>query len=176
MNCTVTTAGSVPVQGWISQPDHRGTFDVVVSCIITIVFCAWSFMCVNIPSRTEGYWDIFWDKLHLFCLGMLGPEFVFILALGQYRSARACVETFAGLGYKNWTMKHAFFAGMGGLVLQSPEWSPFPITADQLLYLVSKGYISYPEISKASIDDRDKSASLSRFVGNPVRIVCFYSY
>lgn len=36
--------------------------------------------------------DRFRDKFDLACLGILGPEFLFALALGQYDSARRSVE------------------------------------------------------------------------------------
>jgi hypothetical protein len=36
--------------------------------------------------------DRFRDKFNLACLGILGPEFLFMLALGQLNSARRSVE------------------------------------------------------------------------------------
>lgn len=34
----------------------------------------------------------FWDKLNLACLGIVGPEFLFTLAMGQWVSAQHSVE------------------------------------------------------------------------------------
>jgi hypothetical protein len=59
-------------------------------------------------------------------------------------------------------MRHAFFADMGGFILRSPDEVDFPIDAAQLFYLVSRGYIEYPDIAKEEIDDRNKSDSLAR--------------
>lgn len=59
-------------------------------------------------------------------------------------------------------MEHAFFADMGGFMLTAPDYPPFPIDAAQVLYLVKKGYLDLPQITKSEIEDRDKSDGLSR--------------
>ncbi|KEF52211.1 uncharacterized protein A1O9_11838 [Exophiala aquamarina CBS 119918] len=111
---------------------------------------------------------------------MLGPEFIFMLALGQYVSARASVKAFHALEHKEWTMKHAFYADMGGIIFQPKEWNSFPINAAQLQYLVEKQYVDYPQIAKSEIDDKDKSDGLARFVEVnvsppvvPLTYICF---
>lgn len=101
------------IRGWVSQPDTRGTFGLAFSCAATVFLCSWSSVCVNIPSPDHIRWDLFCDKWHMFCLSLLGPEFIFMLALGQYVSARASVQAFHTLDHKDWTLKHAFYADMG---------------------------------------------------------------
>jgi hypothetical protein len=53
---------------------------------------------------------------------------------------------------------------MGGFVLETPDSLPFPIDAEQLFYLVSKGYLTYPKIDTSDIDDKNKSDSAVRYV------------
>ncbi|KAJ5737058.1 uncharacterized protein N7483_002183 [Penicillium malachiteum] len=66
---------------------------------------------------------------------------------------------------KPWTMTHAFFADMGGFLLDGPGIDiPFPIDAEQLLFLVEKGYVEYPSLSREDIEDRNKSDGLARFI------------
>lgn len=100
----------------------------------------------------------------MFSLSMLGPEFIFMLALGEYMHAHASVKLFHDEGYESWTIKHGFYANMGGFILQCKEWKPFPVDAKQLLYLVTRGYITYPETSDDLISDLDKSDGLARLV------------
>jgi hypothetical protein len=69
---------------------------------------------------------------------------------------------FQAAGYEQWTITHAFFADMGGILLQTPGYPEFPIDAEQLFYLIEKGYIDYPDIHKADIDDKNKSDGLAR--------------
>ncbi|EXJ55963.1 hypothetical protein A1O7_08894 [Cladophialophora yegresii CBS 114405] len=155
---------STTIRGWVAQPNGRGTFDLLVSCAVTVFLCGWSSICVNVPASEQSKWDIFWDKWHLFCLSMLGPEFVFMLALGQYMRADASVKLYHDKGYRDWTIKHGFYADMGGFVLQPHGWKQFPIDAKQLLYLIERGHIRYPDTKVAQINDRNKSDGLARFV------------
>lgn len=161
--------------GWVSSPDGRGTIDIIWSCLVTITLCCWSSLCVNAPARGEGQIWQFWDKVNLACIGLLGPEFLFALASGQYMSARHSVEEFHSAGYPSWTMRHAFFADMGGFALKIPVEEPcpnlppalrprpmtFPLDARQLFYLVNKKYIEAPLIEEEDVAESDR---LARFI------------
>lgn len=120
-------------------------------------------MYTNIPAAGDGHWERFRDKFELAAVGMLGPEFLFALALGQWQSARRSVQRFKFAGYGGWTIRHAFFADMGGFVLKSPDFPTFPLDAEQLYYLVLKGHLQYPHVEKAEIDEKNKSNGLSRY-------------
>jgi len=75
-------------QGWTPQPSGRGTFDILQSCVITIFLCCWTSVFPNIPEKGASKWTKFCQKLCLTSMGLLGPEFVLMLATGQYSSAR----------------------------------------------------------------------------------------
>lgn len=98
----------------------------------------------------------------MFCLGLLGPEFILLLAVGQYCSARASLKMFKAAKIKGWTMKHGFFADMGGIHLQVPDLKSFPINAKQLHFMVTHEYIPQPEITTTTINDKNKSDGLAR--------------
>jgi len=59
-------------------------------------------------------------------------------------------------------MTHAFFADMGGFVLASPDFPDFPLDAEQLHYLISKGYLEHPNTDKELINDKNKADGLAR--------------
>lgn len=151
-------------QGWTSSPDGRGSFDIIWSCVSTIFLCSWTVLCVQVPALDEDEWVLFRRKFYLTCLGIAGPEFILMLAIGQWASAHRSLKEFQLSGYKDWTMNHAFFADMGGFVLHPRDWTPFPIDAKQLHYLVVKGYLPYPAIDKRVIADRNKIDGLVRFI------------
>ena len=154
-------------KGWVSQPNGRGTIDIVWSCVFTIFLCSWSVLCVNVPAAHESTARVWWRKLFLAALAVCGPEFIFQIALGQWVSARQSVKSFQNDGYPDWTLTHAFFADMGGFILTTPGWKPFPIDAKQLHYLVTKGHVPYPIpklIDKRKIADRNKSEGLVRII------------
>ncbi|KAJ5709802.1 hypothetical protein N7493_010093 [Penicillium malachiteum] len=73
-------------------------------------------------------------------------------------------QKFRDAGYENWTMTHAFFADMGGFLLECPGSKTFPIDAEQLFWLVKDGYMDYPDLDTADIKDKSKSDSLARMI------------
>jgi len=158
------SSNSSSTQGWTPSPDGRGSFDIIWSCVSTIFLCSWTVLCVQVPALDEDEWVLFRRKFYLTCLGIAGPEFILMLAIGQWASARRSLKEFQLSGYKDWTMNHAFFADMGGFVLHPRDWTPFPIDAKQLHYLVVKGYLPYPAINKRVIADRNKIDGLVRFI------------
>ena len=83
-----TTQDLTIKQGWTPQPDGRGTLDIIWSCVLTMSLCSWSILCMNFPAKKENRIQILWRKLSLTLLGVLCPEIIFELALGQWLSAR----------------------------------------------------------------------------------------
>ncbi|KAM0545003.1 hypothetical protein ACHAPJ_011584, partial [Fusarium lateritium] len=54
---------------------------------------------------------------------------------------------------------------MGGFVLTASDLpQPIPLNAEQLLYLVERAYVKYPEITAGDLRDRNKSDGLARLV------------
>lgn len=92
---------------------------------------------------------------------IVGPELVLSVAIGQYASARRSVVRFQNLG-RTWTLRHGFFADMGGMLLQPKDSTPFVVNSRQLAYLVEKGYLECPEITQEEIWDKSKADTLAR--------------
>lgn len=59
-------------------------------------------------------------------------------------------------------MRHAFFADMGGFLLDCPDFKPFPINAHQLVYLVEKNHLEYPLVTENTIWDKNKADGFAR--------------
>jgi hypothetical protein len=119
------------------------------------------------------------------------PEVLTGLAIEQWRSAKQSVEDFSRLRktwesdtnrpesterlslivnnvarLKNapWTMRHAFFADMGGLFLECPDFTPFPIDPHQLFWMVENQYLDYPEVHERTIWDKNKADGFARLL------------
>ncbi|PYI16574.1 hypothetical protein BO86DRAFT_435685 [Aspergillus japonicus CBS 114.51] len=124
----------------------------------------------NIPARTDQWYHRLRDRLHLASIGVLGPEFLLMLALGQWSSARASVKKFEQLARDfpnsnrpSWTLAHAFYADMGGFILEEEGNATFfPVNAEQLYFLIANNYIKHPPLTEEEINDRNKSDSFSR--------------
>ena len=87
------------VSGWVAQTGGRGTLDILFRCLLTIFLCCWTSTCVNVPATTDTYWHRFWDKLKLAFLAIVGPDFVLIIAMGQWESARQSYKVIATGAY-----------------------------------------------------------------------------
>ncbi|KAF2134702.1 hypothetical protein P153DRAFT_392026 [Dothidotthia symphoricarpi CBS 119687] len=160
-NATSTTR----VSGWVQQPNGRGTFDILWTCLATIGISTYTMLCLNIPAPKDSYARIIGRRLLWMLLGILGPEFVLTYAAGQWSRAKWSVKAFQDSGYGDWHMRQAFFADMGGFVLHTQDDSkPFPLNAAQLHWLVHHKYIEYPTISKQEVWDKSKQDTFTKVV------------
>ena len=175
--------------GWVSQPDGRGTLDILQSCLLTIFLSSWSVLFLNIPAEKKTRLGFFANKARWMLFTVVFPEVLTGTAAEQWRSARQSVEDFSRLerqwetalqspqSFENltrlkdnlsriknspWTMRHAFFADMGGLLLDCPDFIPFPINAHQLVYLVENDFLKYPDVKEKAIWDKNKADGFAR--------------
>jgi hypothetical protein len=89
------------------------------------------------------------------CSCVLISDFVQYIAIGQWESACRSVSDFRALKYLKWSMKHAFFADMGGFVLETRDGVSWSLDANQLRYLIVEGWIKDPMIAGQIILDKD---------------------
>ncbi|KAL2796641.1 hypothetical protein BJX66DRAFT_133898 [Aspergillus keveii] len=154
------------LSSWVEEPSGRGTWTILSTCLLTISLCCWTSVCPNIPAQGDSYRSALRDKVHLAAIGILGPEFLLMIAIGQWSSARSSVKKFRRLKpniQNEWTVAHAFYADMGGFLLDGPGiQSPFPIDATQLLFLVEHRYVQCPDITRKEIEDKNKSDGFTR--------------
>ncbi|OCL00552.1 uncharacterized protein K441DRAFT_683854 [Cenococcum geophilum 1.58] len=151
-------------RGWVSQPDGRGTIDILSTCLLTIFLCTWTAIHLNVPGPTDTHWVIVRRKFRWMIQTILGPELVLGFATGQRAEAKRSLDILHGLGYTNWTIRHAFFANMGGFVLVSPDLPNFPINCKHLCYLATHGYISLPDIEVEDVWDKSKAAGFAKVI------------
>ena len=64
-------------------------------------------------------------KILLLSLCAAAPEAIFQVALGQWLSAYDSVKLFHASGHLDWTVRHGFWADMGGLHLRSSDYPSF---------------------------------------------------
>jgi hypothetical protein len=148
---------------------------------------------LNLPGEKSGRTGFFKNKGRWMIVVLLFPEMITALAAEQWRSARQSVEDFktlqeqwqfqaddtviplhdesgnllenlARIKKSPWSMRHAFFADMGGVILGCPDFPPFPVTAYQINRLVTKRHLSYPRISRTTIWDKNKADGFARLL------------
>ena len=187
-NSTTATQGGL-TYGFVPSPNGRGTFDILESCVVTIILCSWSVLFLNVPDETEGYLQRFRTQAWWMLFTIFFPEMLTGIAAEQWRSASQSVEDFAKLEKQwanapsatlspkelsaikhslerfqasPWTMRHAFFADMGGILLNCPDLPAFPVDSHQLVYLVENGHLEYPDIQSRTIWDKNKANTCAR--------------
>lgn len=150
------------LHGWVNQPHNRGTFDIISSCFLTIFLCTWTCLHLNVPASKEGSWRPILRKLRWMLLTLIGPEFAVAFAAGQRANAERGFRTMREMGYSEWTLRHSFYANMGGFILQARDSTPFPIHGLHLSYLLKEGYLDLPEITLEEISDKSKANLLAK--------------
>ena len=150
------------VVGWVNGPNGRGTMDIIWGSLLTIFLCTWTAICLNVPHPKDTSLNIFLRRTKWMFWGIIGPEIVLSVAIGQYASARRSVKRFKKLGCPQWTIRHAFFADMGGILLEPRNSTPFLVNSRQLAYLVQQGYTQCPSISETEIWDKSKADTMTR--------------
>lgn len=87
MNDTIPTP-----RGWVSEPDGRGTWGILFTCVVTIILCCWTSVAPNLPAKSDGEFRRWRYKFDLACITLLGSEFILMLSVGQWSSARCSVK------------------------------------------------------------------------------------
>ena len=159
-----THATSSVQTGWVNGPNLRGTIDILWSSLFTIFLCTWTALHLNLPSKHETRWQVLLRKARWMVQTIIGPEFVLALATGQRRQAKRSVLNFKALGYPQWTIRHGFYANMGGFVLQPRAGKAFPINGKQLVYLVKYGYLPFPDLTEKDLWDKSKADSFAKTI------------
>ncbi|KAL8800371.1 MAG: hypothetical protein Q9182_005226 [Xanthomendoza sp. 2 TL-2023] len=167
--------GDQPVQA--SLFDAHLVFDVKDFCFMSLHLLHGDLIARDsalLDTVSYGHRARFRDKLNLAIFGIIGPDFMILLSVGQWESARRSVQEFKPITPegKKWTMKQAHFADMGGYHLEAPGSPAFPLNARQLFFLLSNHYIDFPEGDDTDIDDRNKRDGLARLL-TAVQILVF---
>jgi hypothetical protein len=172
--------------GWVREPDTRGTFGILSACIATTLLCVWTALHLNVPPPSETRWHWYgsirlWRKATWLFLGLLAPDLVVYTAWYQFTEARkllACkkslerAESQDGVvksdGHGVWTMTHAFYVVMGGIVLQirkdflPGKRSRMALTASGVKCLFENQPEMVPLLLKDDILDKSKASAFAK--------------
>ena len=157
-------------QGWTTGSNARGSLDIIWSCLSTLALLTWSSLCVNVPRPGTNTLRLLRRKASLTALGLLGPEYIVLLALGQWRAARETLRAFNRHNWTPWSLRHAFCAEMGFWVVETRDGVKWPLNGKELVYLVEEGHISASEmkdkvlVDTSFINDRNKVDTLLRVI------------
>ncbi|KAK3939976.1 hypothetical protein QBC46DRAFT_354517 [Diplogelasinospora grovesii] len=152
------STASGDIRGWVFDCGSRGTLDIVYGCIVVLVSAIWTVVHLNVPAKGESDWRVFLRRTRWGLVSIFAPDFLTLVAASQWESAKKSLQQMRQLSEASqWGLEHSFYANSGGFVLQTPDTEPFPINGASLYYLVSKGYIALPSITREEIWDKSKA-------------------
>ena len=80
----------------ICPADQRSIWDILWSCLATILACSWFSVHPNIPAPNESSWRILLRRLELMFWALVAPEMVIGWAFRQWTSARHLEKLYKG--------------------------------------------------------------------------------
>ena len=92
---------------WVPDPDNRGTWSLLYSCVFTLVLCVWTAIHLNVPSYHESQLSQWLRKSKWVLLAIIAPEFCVYTACEQYLEVKNLIrqlpETKVNDGSENMT-------------------------------------------------------------------------
>ncbi|KAL8826714.1 MAG: hypothetical protein Q9170_007301 [Blastenia crenularia] len=85
---------------WVPEPNGRGTWSLLSTCLVTISLCVWSAVHLNVPQHERTH-SQHWRKVKWLVLGLFAPELVAYVAWQQRQEAKKlCREVRAVYGHQ----------------------------------------------------------------------------
>ncbi|KAF8581885.1 hypothetical protein K439DRAFT_1392285 [Ramaria rubella] len=135
----------------------RTLWDIIWSCLATVLLCTWVAIHPNIPGLDEGRFRIALRRLGMFVVALIAPELVVAWAMRQWLAARKIAKQ-----HRGWSQTHGFFALMGGFILVQDSHAPFTLEFDEIDHMSQDGHIDFPNITEKEIKDKSKGDGLSK--------------
>ena len=86
---------------WVPDPDNRGTWSLLYSCVFTLVLCVWTAIHLNVPSYHESKTSQWLRKLKWVLLAIIAPELGVYTACEQYSQARKLIHQLGEISVTN---------------------------------------------------------------------------
>ena len=151
------------IHGWRPEPDGRGTWSILWSCLATIFICTWSALHLRVP-RHHGRWYLLFRKPAYMVLALLAPEHFLARSVERVFKARYMLRMLNERGYHEWTLTHTLFACAGGFCIRTPQGViSTPKFEDLIMFIESKS-INEPPVSEKELQARGKSDPVVKLI------------
>ncbi|KAL9608538.1 MAG: hypothetical protein Q9167_006631 [Letrouitia subvulpina] len=148
--------------GYVGEPNGRGTFTIVWSCLAVLLLNTWTVLHLNIPHPKWRSWRIYMHKAKWAFVALLIPEGIMTVAFNQRRNAKSSIKYMKKYA-PQWTLMHGFYSEMGGFKVRDESTETlYTFRAVQLHWLAENGIIGIPPISKKEIHDRSKASRVAK--------------
>uniref|UniRef100_A0A8H7XS95 Uncharacterized protein n=1 Tax=Psilocybe cubensis TaxID=181762 RepID=A0A8H7XS95_PSICU len=139
----------------------RSLWNIITSCLATLIACTWVAIHPNIPAANEGSIRVLSRRLAIVFFMLLTPELVIYWATRQFFGAYEIARRHKS---KGWTMTHGFFLIMGGFALYDNGTFVRILEEEELETLEKEGKVKWPKITADDINDKSKGDFFSKGV------------
>ena len=150
------------VSGWVQEPDGRGTWSILWSCLVTIFLCTWSVL--HLTVKVGDWKSRFLRRCRYTILVLVAPEWALMESIESHAIARQFLSHLRYHGGSEWTMVHAQFTCDHGFQTVCGDHGAKTCDLNELVRLVREGRISEPPISKDELLSRSKSDGLVKAI------------
>ncbi|KAK4111690.1 hypothetical protein N656DRAFT_769310 [Canariomyces notabilis] len=166
--------------GWQAEPNGRGTFSLIFSCVLTLTLCVWSALHLNVPPLYRPLRWRFIEQAKWVLYGVFAPEVVVATAAAQFivaswlkreiqADAKARQEDgdaeskSRGQSTHTWDMTQCFYAAMGGFAANVPGVEKtVTVTPEGIRLLSFLGRL--PQIDQPQIEDKSKADWMAKSI------------
>ncbi|GKT51303.1 uncharacterized protein ColSpa_11484 [Colletotrichum spaethianum] len=188
---TLGFAGASSTTGWVSEPNGRGTFGLICSCVLTLTICVWTALHLNVPAARSTVRGRALEGTKWVLYGIFAPELVVATAASQYIVARWLkreIEKDAAhrqslvakedgaqgrddrrFSRHTWDMTQCFYAVMGGFVVdlsaaddEEHGTERVTVTPEGIRLLSFIGKL--PSIHESQIQDKSKADWMAKSI------------
>ena len=85
---SAASTSTVETTGWTSAPNFRGTWEILVDCVLTLTICVWSALHLNVPTADSTLTQRNLRRTRWILFGIFAPELVVSTAFAQYLTAK----------------------------------------------------------------------------------------
>ncbi|KAF5231304.1 hypothetical protein FAUST_9342 [Fusarium austroamericanum] len=174
---------------WVNSPNIRGTFDILQSCILTLIACIYTALHLDVPIKTAWH-ELLLYKLKWTAITLFAPEISLYMAADQLQQAWSLRLKLRALQARCSSDKehievdlaYAFFIVMGGVRVRVDDMLSLPDLHDKafryfdsvnrpysvrlgpqtVIWLAERGH--WIPISKKKIDDKSKADYLQKLL------------
>ena len=142
--------------GWTFEPNRRGTFGLLLSCLATIALCTWVVIHARIDRRERFRIA---HKLALCFKTFLAPEFIAVEAAQEWTQARRLVKDAHKVTTGELRIVHAYYIGMFGIRYRTSKGTKV-LWPNQILWLLNHGLFDFKDRAEWGLEEsviKDKS-------------------
>lgn len=146
------------IDGWVSEPDGRGTWSILWSCLVTISLCTWSALHLKVPKPSHTSSSLVIRRVLWSLAAVMAPEYILWTSANDYFRARRLLR-YLKLKQKQqgWTMTHILFAFAGGFWVRTRDGEESKCHPERLRNLIINDSIKGPSISQDELKSRSRA-------------------